>query len=74
MVSAIVVVHKTARNAKGSKNVLCKPKQHCHMRQKNLSRLCLNGAIDPVPVEDTPYRGLAHSEETGVRSISVPLL
>lgn len=37
-------------------------------------RLSLNGAIDPAPGEDTPSRGLAHSEETGVRSISVPLL
>lgn len=34
----------------------------------------LNGAIDPTPMEDTPSRGLAHSEQRGVRSISVPLL
>lgn len=42
--------------------------------RKNESMVSLNGAIDSAPMKDTPSRGLARSEETGVRSISVPLL
>ncbi len=69
----------TAGKAEGSKRRKTQVKGSLQAKvalseKKKESTLGLNGAIDPAPMEDTPSRGLAHSEETGVRSISVPLL